>query len=135
MSTFTVTIDRFVADTKEKVEAVWKQSLQDTFEQILDPWPVDTGFSRASFVVSSTSWTAVTNARPDPNGSYPPSDEYVVAIAGSSLGDTLYGNFTANYAVYIEYGANGRPGRGLVRQAAMAWPQTVASNVQRLKNG
>jgi len=134
MSKFTVAIDNFVVDTKAKLEAVWKQSVQDTFDLVLDKWPVDTGFSRKSFVASTSGWAPITSEVRDPKATYQINyDDLTVAIAGAELGETIYGNFTANYAVYIEYGSNGRAGRGLVRMAAMAWPQTVAKNVQRLK--
>lgn len=134
MTQFTVAVDKFVFKTNEKLNALWRMSLQDTYEFILDFWPVDTGFSRASFRVSSSGFSPIINVTPQRGVQYDPPD-YVFVIAGTRFGDRLYANFTADYAKYVEYGANGRPGVGVIRRAAMYWPQVVNTNAQRLMNG
>jgi hypothetical protein len=129
---FTKTVQAFVDGSKEKMDRVFKASVQDVFDAITDPWPVDTGFSRASFTASLTGWQPVTQARPVTATSYP-SPEYSAVINSAPPGSPIYGNFTANYAVYIEHGSRGRPGRGLVQMAVLSWPQIVASNAARYR--
>lgn len=86
--------------------------------------PVDTGFLRNSLAVA-------VNA--EPTAATGP--EVAARIAGFELGDTISARWTAHYAVHVEYGARGRPGRAFVRQAAQKWPAFVAANAARLLNG
>ena len=50
-----------------------------------------------------------------------------LVIAGAKLGDTISFAYTANYAVFQNYGARGQPGHHFVDLAVQAWPQTVAA--------
>jgi uncharacterized protein YbbC (DUF1343 family) len=51
--------------------------------------------------------------------------EMTAVIAGADLGDTIYGSFVAEYAGFQEYGANGRPGAGMVRLSVQNWQAHV----------
>jgi hypothetical protein len=60
-------------------------------------------------------------------------DSFVLAIAGATIGDTIEGGWTANYARHVEYGARGRQGRRFAGQAAAQWQQIVARQSAALR--
>jgi hypothetical protein len=128
MATFSAQVDQWILESKETLEAVKKFAIQETFEQILTPWPVDTGFSKSSFTASTTGFTPLTGN----TGQLNTGGDYAFVIANSGFEDTIYANFVANYAIHIEYGANGRQGKGLVRMAAQNWQQNVNQAVFQL---
>jgi hypothetical protein len=127
---FTAQINAWVAATKERGEAVFKQSAQEVIETMQTPvaaggnMPVDTGFLRASLRTTLNAPTQGGLANPGTPAQYD-SGSVSLAINGAGLGDTIYAVYTANYASFVEYGSRGRPGRGFVRLAAQQWPQIV----------
>jgi hypothetical protein len=92
---------------------------------------VDTGFLRNSFNVTlnAPDLRVTMNEGGGMGGSI---GDYALTIASADLGDTIFGMFTANYAGYVHYGANGRPGRLFVDLAAQRWPSIVAANAAKL---
>lgn len=128
MTTFSAQVSQWVQETEERLNAVRRLAIQKTFNQILTPWPVDTGFSKNSFTTSLTGFAPLVEA----SGAVASPPDYNLVIAGSEIGDTIYANFTANYAVYIEYGSNGRQGKALVRMAAQNWQKNVTQAVREV---
>ena len=124
---FGAQVDDWVRKVEGLEEAVFKTAAQSVMEEVKQRTPVDTGTLRNSFLPSIN---APLPARPIKAavGALP---EVVMSFAGAKLGDTVYGSFIANYAVHVEFGANGRPGAGMVRLAAQNWPQHVASAVSK----
>ncbi|MBP2508102.1 hypothetical protein J2855_001737 [Agrobacterium tumefaciens] len=134
-----------IAAWAEKVEgateSVFKESVQEVVEEMQTPTSqggrmrVDTGFLRASLLASSTAMPTINRASvPTEGQTYSASFAQIEAvIAGSSLGDTLYFGYTAAYAGYREYGANGQPPDAFVRMAAQNWKQIVDRNTARAK--
>lgn len=128
---------QFIADlkahrdlTRDKMRRVFQQSVQDVMITAEEGTPVDTGFLRASLASEL-------------NGAQLAEGEgsYTVAIAGAELGDNLRfawdttrrGAFTANYAVFVEFGTSRMSGRHFVGRAAAQWPQFVEANARAVR--
>lgn len=137
MAKFSATVDAWVRKSKQKTEAVFKTAVQSTIDDMQTPvgaggnMPVDTGFLRASIQASLNA--PVLRQMPNPGGAAGFATDTSLVIAGAELGDTIYATYGANYAVYQEYGANGKPGRGFVRLAAQNWQANVNRAVAALK--
>lgn len=129
--TFAATISDWVRETEGAAEAVFKQSVQEVLSDAQTPvgaggsMPVDTGFLRGSL-------TAGVNVEPGDVTSVRDGGAYALEIAPAILGDTIKARWTAEYATFVEYGAQGREPRGFVRKAAQKWPQIVAGVEARL---
>lgn len=127
---FQASVAAHVARYKERLEQVFKASAQDVIAEAQTPvarggrMPVYTGFLRNSLVSGLNGSTALTGP-----------ESYVLAIAGSKLGDSVFAGWTANYARHVEYGTNGRPGRFYMRGAAQQWQQIVDRNAVALGGG
>lgn len=60
--------------------------------------------------------------------------DYSAALAGFEIGDVVQVAFSAPYARAIEYGANGVPGRFMVRGAVQQWQAVVDANAALFKD-
>lgn len=129
MATFTAQIKAFADKSKEKVEAVIKQSAQEVFSIAQTPkaqggrMPVDTGFLRNSLIAQLNGATVSGGA-----------DAYTLAIAGAESGDTIFAGWTANYARYMEYGTSRTPGNFYMLSAAQQWQAIVKRNAEIVRN-
>lgn len=129
MSTFTAQIKAFADKSKEKIEAVVKQSAQEVFSIAQTPkaqggrMPVDTGFLRNSLIAELNGAKVAGGA-----------DAYVLAVAGLELGDVVFAGWTANYARHMEYGTSKTPGNFYMLSAAQQWQQIVARNAELVRN-
>ncbi|RVH12770.1 HK97 gp10 family phage protein [Sinorhizobium meliloti] len=137
---FSAAVAQWADKVEGAVEAIFKEATQEVVEEMQRPvgqggrMRVDTGFLRASLLASSTSMPAISAAKPVEGGTYTPDFGQVEAvIAGADVGDTLYFGYTASYAGYREYGANGQPADGFVRLAAQNWPIIVDRKAAELK--
>jgi len=144
VKTFTAQLEDFADKTADTLEAVAKQSIQDVFEIaqtatgssatapkearigtapfVVGKMPVDTGFLRNSFIAGLNGTTSLTGP-----------DAYVLAVAGMELGDVVFGGWTAEYAVHVEFGAQGRPARAFMRSAAQQWQDIVNRNAKAVQ--
>lgn len=120
MATFSATVDKWISDSEEKMEAVFKTAVQFTIDETLDRTPVDTGFLKSSMTVSLSGFTPLREKGFSLNNA-----AYELVIAGADLGDTIYANYAANYAKYVEDGSRGRAGRHMVKLAAQNWQTNV----------
>lgn len=131
MNTFTAQVSDWVLQTKARMEAVFKESTQRTVELMQTPvakggnMPVDTGFLRNSLMGGLNAPKDGRGDNPGVPVSYNDAD-IVLTIANAELGDTIFMTYSANYARHVEYGANGRAGRGFVRLATQRWQSTVS---------
>lgn len=122
-------LQRFADLTTDKVELVLKQSAQDMFSEAQTPkamggsLPVDTGHLRNSFMSALNGQGGATGP-----------DAYVMTIAGMELGDSVFGGWTAEYALHVEYGTSRMAGSFFALRAAQQWPQIVAANAQKARN-
>lgn len=138
MSNFTAQINDWVGETNERIEAVFKKSTERTIEMMQRPvakggnMPVDTGFLRNSLQTSLNSPILAVLENPGIPVAYD-GQGITLTILGAEVGDTIYAVYGANYAGFVEYGANGRPGRAFVRQAAAKWKSTVSQTALELQ--
>lgn len=129
MSRFTAQIKAFADQSKEKIEAVVKQSAQEVFSIAQTPkaqggrMPVDTGFLRNSMMAELNGASVGGGA-----------DAYVLAVAGMDLGDVIFAGWTANYARHQEYGTSRMPGNFFMLSAAQQWQAIVARNAEIVRN-
>lgn len=130
---FVASVSAFVAQTKQRIDAVVKESAQRVVEDMQTPvgaggnMPVDTGYLRASLQASTEAPIPIAaGAKPAEGASYGYSSGPIeLVIAGMRADQTLYVTYTANYAAIVNYGRSGRPGRLFVDLAAAKWPQIV----------
>lgn len=127
MPTFAAQMDAWADKTKRRVSDIVKQSAQDVVEDAQTPvaqggrMPVDTGFLRNSLASGLNGSELAQGA-----------DSYVLTVAAMEMGDVARFAWTADYAVHVEYGARGLPGRHFVGVAAARWPQIVEANARRV---
>lgn len=129
--TFSAQIDASILKTRARMRAVVQDATQTTINIAQKPvakggnMPIDTGNLRASL-----------NSSIQGGASQGGAEAYSLVIAGMEAGDVAdftWGNDNVNYAVFVEYGTRGRPGRHFMGTAAAAWPNTVAASVAKAK--
>jgi hypothetical protein len=123
----------FRESVQELVEEMDLLLVQTVYDQPISPSGYKrTGFLRASLVASETAMPQLVRDNP---GVPIPADlgDVMLVIAGADLGSTVYLGYTANYAAFVHYSANGERGRPWVTMAAQRWPiivDRVAARVQ-----
>ncbi len=123
---------------RARMEFAFRQSVQDTMEIAQTPQPsvkvtggsfelgkipVDTGFLRNSLIAGINGGI----------GQYIGPESYLLAIEAAELGDTIQVGWTAEYALYVEYGNSRMDGRFYARGAAQQWQATVDRNAELAK--
>lgn len=143
VDSFNVIMDKFVADSKDKMLKVVKNSIKEVVEEAQKPVKeggkivVDTGFLRLS-------GQAQLNQIPKgeirgrhrkkgeegvlPEYAMPDNADYVLpTLAKMKIGDTFYFGWTAIYALKQEIY------HGFMESAVMKWKQIVDNQIRRLK--
>ena len=130
---FATQVSAWVAETKERGDAVLRQSTQEVIELMQTPvsdggnMPVKTGFLRASLRAALGEPEVPITFNPNPNGSFAyDQTEISLVLNGAKLGDIVSAVYGANYAEYVNYGTSKMPPRLFVDLAAQQWPQIVA---------
>ena len=130
---FGAEVQAFADATTQDLEAILKESTLKAVAKAQTtvgnggPMPVDTGFLRGSCTIGRNTEPAdVTTIR---SGT-----AWVADLTPVQLGDTLKVRWTADYAPYVEYGAQGRTPRGFKRQAELHWPQAVRNAASKVFN-
>lgn len=133
---FGAQVDAWVQETKQRMDAVLRQSTQEVVSLAQANVPVDTGFLRASIRGSLKSMPPINKAaKPIDGKSYGYSgSEISLTIAGAEIGDVVYIGWTAGYAGHVEYGTNKMAPRAFVRTAAAQWTAVVNRVSSRLKD-
>lgn len=147
---FGAQINRWVRQTQERQNAVFRESIQRLIDYMQKPvgaggnMPVVTGFLRASLRVTlGRSDYQTIAAKGMTSVKY---DESVITavLINATIGDVISVRYLANYAWRIEEGfvgidAAGRnynqPGRGFVKLAAQRWPTIVRQVSAEAKRG
>lgn len=141
---FDVVMDKFVADSNEKMLAVVKNSIKEVVEDAQTPiakggkMPVDTGFLRLSGQgqlnqIPSGPTRGRHRKATDGEGvlpEYATSDkaDYILSIlAKMKIGDVFYFGWTAIYALKQEIY------HGFMESAVMKWKEIVDNQIRRLK--
>lgn len=125
---FTAAVSDWVRETEQRMTAVFRQASQEVIQDMVNRTPVDTGFARASVVVSTSAMPSIDPNKKGADGaSYTPDvTEISLAIAGAEIGQTIFAGYTAAYAPALEYGHSKQAPNGMVRLAAQRWPAVVA---------
>lgn len=108
---FSLNVDKFVAETKGRLEEFCVEFVQDLNEQIVRNTPVDLGNLRAHW------WSALNTRPPSPGGAADPSGASTIArlnLVGAALkpGDTYFMINGAAYAMRLEFGFVGKDSLG-----------------------
>lgn len=124
---FAAQVDAFVRKSKARTTAVFRESVQRLGEEAQTPvaeggkMRIDTGFLRASYSVSLNGLP--TGASRNEGGTFAFDPSAVdLTIRGAEIGDTIWGGWTANYALPRE------EMDGFLRSAVQNW-QTIVSGV------
>lgn len=133
MTTFEAQVGEWARKVEGAFDVVFKEAAQELVSELNTLVPIDTGFLRASLRASTTDMPLLTREN---TGGPMPDDmaEIVLVIAGAEAGDTIYLGYTANYAAYVHYGANGRPGRPWVAMVAQRWQTIVAQKAGEVRS-
>lgn len=141
--TFAASVEAWVLRVEGALEAVFKESVQELVDQadellrqlVYEAPPSPnyrrTGFLRSSMVASTVSMPLANRPQGAPDGGY--MAEIEVQIAGSEIGETIYIGWTANYAGYVHYGANGSQPKPWVDLVAQRWQAIVAAKTAELR--
>lgn len=127
------------------IEAIFKESVQELVEQadqlltqmVYEAPPAlsgykRTGFLRSSLVVSTASMPLANRPQGAPDANY--MAEIEVQIAGADVKDTIYIGWTAEYAGFVHFGANGMPPKPWVSLVAQRWQSIVDAKTAELKH-
>lgn len=138
---FSAQISIWVKETRERRDAVYRGSAQRIVEIMQTPrgaggnLRVDTGFLRASLVVTTS--TALPPQTIKPDGPWAFSYDAAatsLVIAGADIKDPITAVYTANYARPREYGARGQAGDRWVALASQRWPEVVEQECAEAKS-
>lgn len=120
-SNFSNDIAAWAERTKKRMEEVVNLSTQRLAEAIVEATPATTAELVNSFQVSASPLQREA-AEGEGDGR-----QVDLAGLGVPLGGLIHMGFTASHAAEVEYGKDGQAGQGMVRLAAQAWPDIVAS--------
>lgn len=137
---FSGQISKWVAETKERRDAVHRGSAQriiaimQTTRNQGGALRFDTGYLRSSLVVTNNSALPMATDKPDgiPAFTYDAAQTSLV-ILNADIKDPIQAVYSARYAIYREFGARGQPGDRWVALASQQWPQVVASECEKAK--
>lgn len=140
---FDVIMDKFVADSKDKMIAVIKNSIKEVVQDAQTPLSkggkihVDTGFLRSSGQAQLNQIpSGQTEGRKRAEGelgvlpeyAMPDNADYILStLAKMKIGDTFYFGWTARYASTREIYD------GFMESAVMKWKEIVDNQIRRLK--
>lgn len=140
---FDVIMDKFVADSKDKMIAVVKNSIKEVVQDAQTPLSkggkihVDTGFLRSSGQAQLNQIpSGQTEGRQRAEGELGVLPEYAVpdnadyilpTLAKMKIGDTFYFGWTARYASTREIYD------GFMESAVMKWKEIVDNQIRRLR--
>jgi hypothetical protein len=134
---FSASVEDWVKAQKDRMRMVAQESTQRLVSVIQNtPFPVDTGFARASVRASLSEMPAIDmSARPKEGATYTYDPGTITAaIAGLQLGQTIHVGWTASYVQYLEYGHSKQAPNGMVRIGCAQWPSIVAEVSQEAKS-
>ncbi|MBA8908853.1 HK97 gp10 family phage protein [Aminobacter ciceronei] len=133
MASFSATVGQWAQKVEGALEAVFKEAAQELVSQLNQLVPVgETGFLRSSLMASTTAMPTLTRANP---GMSVPADigDILLVINSADLGDTIYLGYTANYAAFVHFGAQGRTPRPWVTMVAQRWEMIVAEKATEVR--
>lgn len=123
-------VDAWCKKSRKRMEVVFQEATNYTFDEVYDNTPKVTTFLAQSFGASLDAMPVI---NPNASGFEDFSlniQPYEVVINDAKLGDTIYGGFVASYARRREY--EGR-NSGFVRLAAQNWSINVDRAISAAK--
>lgn len=130
--TFAASVNAYVRKASHRMEAVFKQSVQEVAIQANVPvaqggnMRVDTGFLRNSQVAAlNEEPSGPSKNGDDPQGN--PDADVAMVISQASVGDVIWVGWSANYARHREYQD------GFLDSALQDWQKIVRRNAARAK--
>ena len=133
-TSFETQVDKFVANTNEKMVAVMRDAINETVQNMQTPvskggkMRVDTGFLRASGVANLGRMPSGPGENPTRKPYMWSSGSLESTLAKMKLGDVFYWGWTAKYAKYRE------AYDGFMESALQNWQNQVNLSVAKLKN-
>lgn len=115
MTTFALELKAFADRTKAENEAIAKTALLDVFEEIRRRSPVDTGFFRLN-------WTLTTDA---PGPATPITEALSVTLPPQVVGRVHFITNNLPYARRLETGWSQQAPNGMVGLTVLRWPEIV----------
>lgn len=104
--TFGAQIDKWVGETMQRTEAVFRQASHDVINKAQENAPHDTGFLKASLVVALNSPVPpAIRVKPEGEGQSFRAPNISAVIATAKMGDTISAGWTAAHALPQEYGS------------------------------
>lgn len=129
---FSAAVSDWVRETRERRDAVYRESAERVISVMQTPrgaggnLRVDTGFLRASLVVTTSDALPMTIDKPDGDGAHSYDiGSTTLVIDGAEITDPILAVYSASYARHREYGARGQPGDRWVSLAAQQWGRIV----------
>jgi hypothetical protein len=128
-------LDDWAKQSKERMMAVYKGSVQEFVSRAQRRIPVDTGFARASIRASFDSMPQINDAIKGEPGKHYSFDmsQITLLINSAKPGQTIYIGWTANYVIYLEWGHSDQAPNGFIGVTALEWPQIVAGEIEKAK--
>lgn len=133
VNSFAATVGTWANKVNGALEAVFKETAQELVSQLNQLVPVgETGFLRSSLMASTTAMPSLTRSNP---GISMPVDlgDILLVISSADLGGTLYLGYTANYAAFVHFGAQGSTPRLWVTMVAQRWEMIVADKATEVR--
>lgn len=131
---FEAQVDAWTRQTKERMEAVFKESAQRVVSLAVSYTPVDSGFLRASVQGSLSAMPQINPMAKRGSGLAGRIGDITLTIVGAQLGQTIYVGYTAAYAAHVEYGTSRMAPRRFVGRAAAQWQSIVRSVAGELQS-
>lgn len=142
---FTAEIEAWALKVEGAIEAIFRESVQELVEQadglltqmVYEQPPASSGYKRTGFLrssvkISTASMPLANRPQGAPETGY--MAEIEVQIVGAEVGETIFIGWTANYAGYVHYGANGVAPRPWVSMVAQRWQAIVDAKAGELKS-
>lgn len=131
---FSAKVSDWVAQSQRRLEAVFRASVQEVVSRAQQRIPIDTGFAKASVRASLSKMPSVTGETPQEGKRYSyDSSGITLVIKNAKLGDVIYIGWTANYAIFLEYGHSQQAPTGFLGVTALEWPRIVSEQSAKLK--
>lgn len=144
--TFAAQVAAWAQAVDGAVEAIFKEAAEELVEEMdmllvqsVYAQPVSasgykrTSFLRASLVASKTVMPLLHRENPGVPVT-PDLGDVILVINGAEVGETLYLGYTANYAAWVHFSANGHAGRPWVSMAAQRWQAIVDRVTARVRS-
>ena len=127
---FAKAVDAWTKKSRKRMEFVFQEATNYTFDDVYDGTPKVTGFLAQSFGASLQSMPQINSQATGFQDFSLNVQPYELVIEQAGIGDTIYGGFVAAYARVREYkGARS----GFVRRAAQNWQINVDRAVKAAK--